>query len=235
MLDKKITFGGVEVPAYIASVPKSVKPARKGTVIPIAGTNREVVEMEDAWECYDQPYTMVVGDGTEDCVNDALDAVATVLYQEGWQTLVDDYDEDHFRLAYFKESWDVENRYTRLGKFDIVFRCRPERFLNAGNTPVQVASGGTITNPTTYKARPLIHITGANNGTLTIGDTTMTFTGIVDYLNIDCDTMSVYRLETENRDNLMSGEFPVLVAGNNTVSFTGGIISVTITPRWYVI
>jgi len=235
MLNKKIRFGGVEIPAFIAAVPKRVQPTRKGTVIPIAGTNREVVEMEDAWECYDQPYTMVVGNGSEDCVNSGIDAVAAVLSKKGWQTLADDYDTTHFRLAYFKDSWEVENRYTRLGKFDIIFRCRPERFLNSGSEAVAVLSGGTITNPTAYKAKPLIHITGVNSGTLTVNGTTMSFTGIVDYLNIDCDTMNVYRLPSENRNDLMTGNFPVLDSGSNSVSFTGGIASVSITPRWYVI
>lgn len=235
MLDKTITFGGEQIPAYIASVPQMVRPTRKGTVTQIAGTNREVVEMEYAWEAYDQTYTMVVGDGSEDSVNEAIDAVARVLYKDGWQKLSDSYDTDHFRLAYFKESWEVENRYTRLGKFDITFHCRPERFLTTGETPVAVTSGGTITNPTTYKAKPLIHITGSGSGTLTISGITMSFTGIVDYLNIDCDTMDVYRLASENRNNLMTGEFPVLYAGSNSVAFTGGITSVTITPRWWII
>lgn len=235
MLDKKITFGGEQVPAFIASVPVSIKPTRKGTVVPIAGTNREVVEMEDAWECYDQPYEMVVGDGSEDCVATAMDNVAKVLYKKGWQKLSDDYDTTHFRLAYFKDSFEVENRYTRLGKFTIIFRCRAERYLTTGDTPVSVLSGGTITNPTIYASKPLIHITGVNNGVLVVGGKTMTFTGITDYLNIDCDTMEVYRLPSENRSNLMSGEFPILNSGSNSVSFSGGIATVSITPRWYVI
>jgi len=235
MLDKTITFGGEQIPAYIASVPVMPRPSRKGTVTQIAGTNREVVEMEYAWDSYDQTYTMVVGDGSDDCVGEAIDAVARVLYKDGWQKLTDSYDSDHFRLAYFKESWEVENRYTRLGKFDITFHCRPERFLTTGETPVAVTSGGTITNPTTYKAKPLIHIEGSGSGTLTVNGTTMSFTGIVDYLNIDCDTMNVYRLASENRNNLMTGDFPVLNSGSNSVAFTGGITSVTITPRWWII
>jgi phage-related protein len=63
----------------------------------------------------------------------------------------------------------------------------------------------------------------------------MSFTGITDYLNIDCDTMDVYRQAAENKNNLMTGSFPVLPSGNSTVTFTGGISTVTITPRWYVI
>lgn len=230
---RQITFGGVVVPAYVASAPKIVKPVRKMTVTQIAGSNREVVEMEDAWETYDQTYTLFVGDGSEDCTEEALMNVASVLYKNGWQTLVDDYDEDHYRLAYYQGGISADNRYTRLAKFDVTFKCRAERFLNSGSTAVTVASGGTINNPTSYDAKPLIKITGSGSGNLIIGDTTMAFTDILDYLYIDCDRMDVYRLPTENRNNLMTGEFPVLKAGANLVSFTGGITACEITPKWW--
>ena len=234
MLDKRITFGGEVVPAWIAEPPKAVKPERKVKTTPIAGSNRVLVEMEDAYEPYDQPYTLFVFGENENSLQPLLDAVARSLYKDGFQILMDDYDTETFRMAYFKGPFDIENRHTRAGKFEIEFHCRPERFLVSGNVEVGVASGETITNPTANTAKPLIHITGSGSGTLTVGDTTMSFTGIVDYLNIDCDSMNVYRLPAENRNSLMSGEFPVLKRGNNIVSFTGGIASVTITPRFWI-
>ena len=191
--------------------------------------------MQDAWDCYNQPYSLYIGDGSEDSIQEALDEIAQVLNKKGWQTLVDDYEPEIFRLAYYQGGFDADNRYTRLSKFDISFRCRPERFLPSGNTAVSIATGGTITNPTSYPAKPLIRITGSGSGTLTVAGTVMSFTGITDYLYIDCDTMDVYRLTSENKNNLMTGGFPVLPSGNSTISFTGGIATVTITPRWYVI
>lgn len=235
MLDKRVYFGGEDVPAFIASVPEMPRPRRKGQTYTIAGTNREIVEMEDAWESYDQKYTMFIGNGSEDCVRDAIDEVARVLHKDGWQILMDDYDPDHYRLAYFKDSFDVENRYTRLGKFDITFHCRPERFLVSGNAEISMASGSTIYNPTGFNAKPLIHIVGSGDGTLTVNGTTMSFEGITDYLNIDCDRMDVYRLPSENRNSLMTGDFPVLSSGDNIVSYSGGISSVTITPKFWTI
>ena len=235
LLNRRITFGGDLVPALIASAPVMKRAQRKMTVVQVAGTNREVVEMEDAWESYDQPYTLFVGDGTEDSIQEALVAVAEVLYKKGYQELIDDYEPDYFRLAYFQGPFDIDNKRTRVGKFDVSFRCRPERFLLQGKYPSEVASGGVLANPTKYMAKPLIHITGSGSGTLTIGNTTMSFTGIVDYLNIDCEKQDVYRLPTENRNSLMTGEFPMLPAGNSTVTFTGGISTVTITPRYYTI
>lgn len=235
MPERTITFGGDVIPAHIASAPHYIRPVRKMTITQIAGTNREIIDMEDAWECYDQPYSMYVGDGTEDSIQEALQDVAKKLFKTGWQTLVDGYEPDVYRLAYYQGGFDSDNRKTRLGKFDISFRCRPERFLTSGSTPVSVSSGGTITNPTSFNAKPLIHITGSGSGTLTIQGQTMSFTGITDYLNIDCDTMDVYRQASENRNSLMTGSFPVLYSGNNAVSFTGGIATVKITPKWWKI
>ena len=233
--DRHIRFGGDTIPAKIASDPKIIRPARKMTSTPIAGTNRENIQMEDAWETYDQPYSLYLGDGSEDSIQEAIQTVAEKLFKTGWQVLEDDYEPDIFRLAYYKGPFEVENRYTRIGKFDITFRCRPERFLKTGDTPVSVASGESLPNPTAQTAKPLIHIEGSGSGNLTVGDTTMAFTGLVDYLNIDCDTMNVYRLASENRNSLMTGEFPVLKSGQNPITFTGGITSVTITPRFWVI
>lgn len=233
LLNRKITFGGELVPAYIGSSPNIIRPKRKMTITQIAGSNRDYIDMQDAWETYDQPYHLFLGDGTEDNIQEKFDAVARVLYKKGWQVLLDDYEPDIYRLAYYQGGFDAENRYTRLGKFDITFRCRPERYLAMGNDPVEFTTGGTITNPTTYEAKPLIHIEGSGNGTLTVAGTLMEFTDLVDYLNVDSDIMDVYRQPTENRNSLMTGDFPVLPAGNSSVSFTGGITKVTITPRFW--
>lgn len=233
LLQRRITFGGDIVPALIASAPNIIRAERKMTIVQVAGSNREIVDMEDAWECYDQPYTVFLGDGSLDSIQEPLNNVARVLYKNGWQELIDDYEPDIYRLAYYKGPFDVENRKTRVGKFNITFRCRPERYLIIGSTEVSVPSGSVLTNPTSFEAKPLIHITGSGNGTLTIAGQVITIKNMVDYLNIDCDKMDVYRQVSENRNNCMEGNFPVLKAGNNGITFTDGISSVSIIPRWW--
>lgn len=234
-LNKRITFGGEVVPAYLASAPKIIRAKRKMTSTPIPGSNREIVEMDYAWEPYDQPFSLFVGDGSENSIQSVLVDVARVLYKEGWQVLQDDYEPDYYRLAYYEGPFDVENRKTRVGVFTITFKCRAERFLISGNIEVDVPSGNNIFNPTAFKAKPLIHIEGSGNGTVTVNGTTMTFTNIADYLNVDCEKEDVYRLPAENRNNNMSGNFPVLDSGYNLVTFTGGITAVKITPRWWTL
>lgn len=235
MRERFITFGGDVVPAHIASAPHIIRPTRKFSAVQIAGTNREIVNMEDAWDCYDQPYTMYVGDGSEDSIQEALHNVARILCKSGWQVLIDDYEPDVYRLAYYVGGFESDNRYTRLGKFDVTFRCRPERFLISGDSDIDVSNGSILTNATIHEAKPLIHVIGSGDGTITIQGQTLEIEGMADYLNIDCDKMDVYRLPNENRNNLVSGEFPVLKAGNNVIGFTGGITAVSIKPRWWMI
>ena len=235
LLTRKLKFAGVQVPASIAKAPNRPKPVRKSTVVQIPGTSREVVQMEDAWETFDQPYELFVGDGTADSVETALSNVAKVLYKTGWQTLEDDYDPNYFRLAYFLGPFELENLKTRVGTFEVSFRCRAEKYLKTGNIEITVASGDNVKNETDYVAKPLIYVAGSGTGTLTVGGTTVTITDLADYIYIDSDIQDCYRLPTENKNSLMSGNFPVLNPGNNTVTFTGGISSVKITPRFYVI
>ena len=233
LFDRRITFGGEEIPAYIASSPHIIRATRKMSITPIPGTSREHIQMEDAWEPYDQPYSLFIGDGSEDSIQEAANAVALKLYKNGWQILEDDYEPDIYRLAYFQGPFDIENRYTRLGRFDINFRCRAERYLKNGNEPVSVNNGDSITNPTTNNSKPLIHITGSGNGTLIIAGQQINIKGLVDYINIDSDTQDAYRLPSENKNSMMVGSFPVLYPGANNISFTDGIATVTITPRFW--
>ena len=78
LLNRRITFGGEVVPARIASSPNIIRAPRKITVVQVPGSNREIVDMEDAWECYDQPYSLFVGDGTEDSIQEVLTNTAKV-------------------------------------------------------------------------------------------------------------------------------------------------------------
>ena len=224
--DRKITFGGEIIPAVVYETPNIVRATRKMTVVAIPGSSRESIEMEDAWESYEQKYNFFVGDGTE---------VARIVYKTGYQVLLDDFEPDIYRLAYYQGGFEAANEQTRLGTFELSFKCRPERFLITGDTPVTFTADGTITNPTAFDSKPLIRLTGNGDGTLTVGETTVTITGMNDFLNIDSDRMDVYRGRTQNRNYLMTGEFPVLKPDVNVISFTGGITQVKITPRWWVI
>ena len=92
-----------------------------------------------------------------------------------------------------------------------------------------------MNNPTRFDAKPLLHVEGSGTVTITIAGVTITITGLVDYINIDCDRMNAYRLATENKNSMVSGTFPKLVPGSNTIATTGTVSKLVITPRFFSI
>ena len=92
---------------------------------------------------------------------------------------------------------------------------------------------GTITNPTNYDALPLIRIVGSGDCTLTVNGKIVTLTDNDSGITLDCETKRAYNGVTP-KDSGMTGDFPVLIPGENTISWTGsGVTQVNITPRWW--
>lgn len=157
-----------------------------------------------------------------------------LLSRKGYQRLEDTYHPDEFRMAIFKEDFeaDIDQRH-EVATFDIVFNCKPQRFLKSGEKTYTLTSSGSIRNPTDFESKPLIRVYG--NGTVGIGSQSITLTGTTNYTDIDCEMMDCY-YETENRNSKVvftNYDFPVLLPGVNNISLGNGITKVEITPRWW--
>lgn len=154
-----------------------------------------------------------------------------LLSRVGYQRITDTYHPDEYRLGYFAGDLDVSaTPVNDAGSFDLTFACKPQRWLTSGETVQTFTAAGTITNPTYCNAMPLIRAYGV--GTLTIGNYSLEITSADDYTDIDCDIMEAYK-GSENRNGVLRlTEFPVIVPGENAVSFTG-FSRVEITPRWW--
>lgn len=85
-----------------------------------------------------------------------------VLSQLGYQRLEDDYNPDEYRMANASAGFDVESAPGGVaGEFELVFDCKPQRFLTSGESDTTIASSGdTITNPTLFKSEPLVVLDG---------------------------------------------------------------------------
>ena len=86
----------------------------------------------------------------------------------GYVRLEDDYNPNEYRLAIYKSGLEVDHDFLIAGEFELVFECKPQRFLKSGETPISVTSGNTITNPTLFDAKPMLDIEGYGN--ITVND-----------------------------------------------------------------
>jgi len=86
--------------------------------------------------------------------------------KRGYVRLSDDYNPDEYRMAVYKSGLEVATAQSRAGEFEIVFECKPQRFLTSGETATTVANNGTLSNPTAFDASPTLQVTGYGNITV---------------------------------------------------------------------
>ena len=77
----------------------------------------------------------------------------------------------------------------------------------------------------------MIKIYGAGAIDLSINGNVIHLTNVVDYVTVDASLMDAYK-DTLLKNNDMIGDFPELIVGENTVSWTGTVTSIEITPNW---
>lgn len=118
----------------------------------------------------------------------------------GYCRLEDDYNPGEYREAVFKAGLEVTPASLESGQFDIVFECKPQRWLTSGEDAVAVTSGGTITNPTLFESRPMLQVWGygdidIDGQELSIFDTTI---GNVQLYSMETSNYRLYRVINED-------------------------------------
>lgn len=233
-----IVFGGEASSDYgmvIAEAPTFERPTRKITSYSVPGRNGQIIYQQDAWDDVVRSYEVWIDENKAQDLATSVNAFEAWLNSlKGYQRLEDNFEPETFRLAYYNGGTNISNELMQVGRATISFTCRPERFLKTGEDLLYVQNGDKIINPTRFTSKPLIRITAIGDVTIAIGGNTISVT-VADYMNIDSETMNVYRLPAENRNNLASGAFPVFVPGENTIGITGNVSEVRITPRWFTI
>lgn len=147
----------------------------------------------------------------------------------GYQRLEDTYHPEYYRMACFSDALSPKMLPLNVaGTFDLVFNCKPQRWLKTGEE--KKADISSIYNPTLFNAKPMIRLYGT--GALVIGDYTLVVDNLYPkaYIDIDCDLMNAY-WEGTNYNRYVSGAFPELVPGDNAISWAGS--SFEIIPRWW--
>lgn len=233
-----IVFGGEASSDFgmvVAEAPTFERPTRKATTYTVPGRNGAVIFQQDAWDDVVRSYEVWLANSKEQNLVETVDAFEAWLNSlKGYQRLEDSFEPEVFRLAYFNGGINFSNEVMQAGKATLSFTCRPERFYKSGEQEITVTNGSKLYNRTRFTSKPLIHIEGSGTVTVAIGGNTISAT-LTDYINIDCETMNAYRLAAENKNADISGSFPVIPSGVQTVGITGTTTKVTIVPRYFTI
>lgn len=195
-------------------------PGRNGSLIIDNGTWANVVI---AYPCYTNSRA------TFEALINQLGAM------KGYQKIACSNDSTHFRMGAPIVPPTPKVRFlNQRFNFDLSFNCKPQRFLNSGETVVTKNASGSISNPTSFESRPLLRIYGT--GVFTINGVAITVGSHgQNYVDVDCEMQDCY-YNTTNLNQYISfsgNDFPVLSPGSNSFTFGTGITQVKITPRWW--
>lgn len=217
----------------VAHPPGYAYPERDYTITHIPGRNGDIIQDNGCYKNVERTYEVSFDALNEDFATYANAVSAWLHSTTGYARLEDSYEPNYYRMATYQESNIFENLYNKAGTATIVFECKPQRFLKTGDNTITIQNSLTIMNPTGFEAYPLFKVTGTS-GVLTVNGNSITFSSIDDFVMLDCELQDAYK-ENINKNSTISGTFPVLKTGSNTISWTGDIASVTMKPRWWTI
>lgn len=217
----------------VAHPPGYAYPERDYTITHIPGRNGDIIQDNGCYKNVERTYEVSFDVPNEDFATYANAVSAWLHSTTGYARLEDSYEPNYYRMAVYQESNIFENLYNQAGTATIVFECKPQRFLKTGDNIITIQNSLTIMNPTGFEAYPLFKVTGTS-GVLTVNGNSITFSSIDDFVILDCELQDAYK-ENINKNSTISGTFPVLKTGSNTISWTGDISSVTMKPRWWTI
>lgn len=152
----------------------------------------------------------------------------------GYKRLEDTYHPEEYRLAVYDDSLTMKSiKSDSKGSFELVFNCKPQRFMKFGEIPTEVSSGDVFHNPYGQVARPNIRVYGS--GTMQFGDVYITvLSNSYQYIDINSELGDAYN-GTHNCNNLIvisSDDFPVLGEGDTQIEYDG-FTKVEMTPNWW--
>ena len=149
---------------YITSEAVYNAPERDVEMISIPGRNGAFALDKGRFENIEVKYPAgIFADNETDFAHAVSDLRNYLCSKKGYLRLTDEYNPDEYRMAVYKSGLEVSPVQLRAGEFEIIFECKPQRWLISGDTAITVTNNGTLTNPTLFEASPMLEVKGYGN------------------------------------------------------------------------
>lgn len=217
-----LTYGGInsaDYGIYISGEGVYNAPERAVELVSVPGRNGAIAIDQGHWENIEVTYPAgVFGSDKTDFAAAISSFRNAILSQKGYQRLEDTYHPDEYREGLYISGLEVDPvRMTTAGEFDLVFNCKPQRFLTVGETKTTITSGDEINNPTQYDASPIVEVTGY--GTIDISGKEIELT------NETMGNVVLVNNFSASSDKILNNSVSVPL-GANTVSNASDIITI---------
>lgn len=168
-----LTFAGVnslDFGIYITGEAVYNAPTRSVEAVAIPGRDGDLIIDNGRFENIEVTYPAgTFGDDQTSFAERVRNFRNAVASKRGYQRLTDTYNPSEYRLGLFVNGIEVEPvGHGRAGEFELVFNCKPFRYLTSGETAITITSPAELTNPTLFDSMPLLAVDGY--GDIQLGD-----------------------------------------------------------------
>lgn len=226
-----------DVGMVIEHYPNVIVPQRMQETQTVPGRNGIIVLSQGSFQNYEQEYKAFLDakkiGGLEQVMPKVMD---WLLGHEGYHRLEDSYFPDVYRMAYYSGGTEFVSVFNEYGEGTLTFNCAPEKFYKMGEREIALQKNQLLRNPSSFEALPLIKVSGnGNSGTISFNSKAFMITSVPTSMSIDVKDHKAYN-GTINYNSRITGYYEDLKLGKETViTWSGGITSVSLTPRWWTI
>ena len=162
--------------------------------------------------------------------NTKLDVVSAWLTGNGWLTVSTEPNRAYKARVINQIPFNRVLEQLNIRAFTVIFTCFPFRYTFP-ITYQTLLTGATIVNPTTLYSEPKIVINGAGDITLNVGTYVISVAGLQSTITLDSEIGESYD-NIMLRNYMVTGALPLLLPGNNAISWSGNITSLVVTHNW---
>jgi len=215
---------------YIEKRPNLPSPKRRVSYIEVPGRDSALRRDEGTYE----DITLSVECSLIGDPYSKISSIKSWLLNSGESDLIFSYQPERKYIAQVVNSIDFEVVLKITSHFVILFNCQPFQYA-VDNTPIIATANTTMTNPGTANALPIIKVNGTGAGALIVNEKAVSFSDIDESVILNSEIQETYKdtgSELINKNGTKTGDFPMLLPGENTISFSENITSLEITPNW---
>jgi len=217
---------------YIEKRPNLPSPMRRMSYIEVPGRDSSLRRDEGTYE----DITLSVECSLIGDPYSKISSIKSWLLNAGESDLMFSYQPERKYTAQVVNSIDFEVVLKITSHFVILFNCQPFQYA-ADNASISVMDGSeySLTNPGSMASVPIIKVNGSGTGSLTVNGNSVLISEIDDSVVLNSEIQETYKntgTELINKNATKTGYFPILLPGENTISFSENITSLEIIPNW---
>lgn len=211
---------------YMPTRPAIPPNTKRLEYIEIPGRNG-TVSIFDGYD--DRPFPIDFNIYDSENVNKKIREATPILLNAKTIRFTDDPD-IYYKVKEFKLS-DKERIFAEAYNFSADVTIEPFDYSVEGTQTVTLVGSTTLFNPGTYFSEPQLKIYGNGTINMSIGSYSFQITNVEGYVEINSDLLLCYK-ETDPKGDDMTGSFPLLEPGSNSINLSSNITKVEIIPNW---